>query len=512
MHLWRSGQQVLTVEARLPLDLALVPAERRQLSDSLSVRATADGVDLSVLEALTPLFQEVGGVFTADVGIAGTWEAPRLRGGLVIRDAAATMPALNVRYEGITGRLTLSGDTIRVDTMAVRSDRGRADVSGFVRLERLTRPVLALDIAAHEFKALDLKQNVSVTASGRLALRGPVIGATLTGRATVTSGVLYFADLVKKRIVNLDELVDTALISLVQEQRLGPEFESVFFDSLGIRDLELDMGSDVWLRSTEANIQLTGTVLVKKERDQYLVSGTLQAPRGTYLLKVGPMTREFVVTEGTVKYFGTPDQDAELNIEARHTVHPVPTHAQQNPEDVTVVAHITGTLLVPRVTLEVEKQDLSQTEVISYLLFGKPSFDTPGADQGGIASQQAWVRTFASVLSGELERTIVSDLGVPVDYVEIRPGGQADRLSGVQLAVGRQLGPKTFLVVDAGFCEGRAVALRSTLGLSLQFRISPEFRTEASFEPIRTCPDRVESQTGNVVRQVGFDFFWEKRY
>jgi hypothetical protein len=512
MHLWRSGQQVLTVEARLPLDLALVPTERRQLPDSLSVRAAADRVDLSLLEALTPFFEEVGGVFTADVGIAGTWEAPRLRGGLLIQDAAATIPALNVRYEGITGRLTLSGDTIRVDTMTVQSDRGRADVSGFVRLERLTRPVLALGIVAHEFKALDLKQNVTVTASGRLALRGPVIGATLTGRATVTSGVLYFSDLVKKRIVNLDELADTALISLVQEQRLGPEFESVFLDSLRIRDLELDMGSDVWLRSTEANIQLTGTVLVKKERDQYLVSGTLQAPRGTYRLKVGPVTREFVVTEGTVKYFGTPDQDAELNIEAKHTVHPVPKPAQQNPEDVTVVAHITGTLLVPRVTLKVENKDLSQTEVISYLLFGKQTFEF-GADPGGIASQQALVRTFASVLSGELERTIVSDLGVPVDYVEIRPGGQTDPLSGVQLAVGRQLGPKTFLVVDAGFCEGRAVALHSTLGLSLQFRISSEFRTEASFEPIRTCADPlVESQTGNVVRQVGFDLFWEKRY
>src|SRR2546426_9281789 len=48
----------------------------------------------------TPLLKEVAGVFTADVGIAGTWQAPRLRGGLVIRDAAATIPTLNVRYEG----------------------------------------------------------------------------------------------------------------------------------------------------------------------------------------------------------------------------------------------------------------------------------------------------------------------------------------------------------------------------------------------------------------------------
>src|SRR2546428_6665254 len=120
------------------------------------------------------------------------------------------------------------------------------------------------------------------------------------------------------------------------------------------------MGSDVWLRSSEANIQLAGTVFLKKERKEYLVSGTLQAPRGTYRLKVGPVTREFVVSQGTVRYFGTPDQDAELNIEAKHTVHAVPTPAQRNPEDVTVVAHITGTLLVPRVTLEAEKQDRSE--------------------------------------------------------------------------------------------------------------------------------------------------------
>src|SRR3989454_10296708 len=108
VHLWRSGQQVLTVAAHLPLDLALAPVAQRQLPDTLSVRATADSVDLSLLEALTPLLKEVAGVFTADVGIAGTWQAPRLRGGLVIPGAAATIPTLNVRYEGITGPLALS--------------------------------------------------------------------------------------------------------------------------------------------------------------------------------------------------------------------------------------------------------------------------------------------------------------------------------------------------------------------------------------------------------------------
>jgi translocation and assembly module TamB len=511
LHLWRMGQQILTVTAHLPLDLSLIAVAERTLPDTLSVGARVDSVDLSVLEAVTPLVREVRGVFSAEFGVAGTWHQPRLGGVVRIVRAAATIPALNVRYENVTGDLAMSGDTISVRSLSATSGDGRMDVSGFVRLLELTHPVLALKINADDFKALDLKANVTVTASGQLTLTGPVFGATLAGHATVTSGVLYFADLIEKRIINLEAFSDSALESLIQEQRLGPEFQSVFLDSLRIQGLDLDMGNDVWLRSNEANIQLTGTVTLSKERTSYLLSGTLQAPRGFYRLKIGPVTREFAVSEGTVRYFGTPDLDAELNIAAKHTVHPMAASLAGG-GDIVVVAHITGTLLVPRVTLEAERQDLSQTDVISYLFFGKPSFELTG-DPRALTDQQ-FVRTAVSVLSGELERTIVSDLGIPLDYVEIRPGASTDPFSGVQLAVGRQLGRKTFLVVNAGFCQGRPVAVNNTIGLSFQYRLGPEFRTEASFEPVRVCSadPALDPPSATVVRQVGFDLIWERRY
>jgi autotransporter translocation and assembly factor TamB len=508
LRLWRAGQQIFTVAAHLPLDLSLIAVGERMLPDTLSVIARADSVNISLLEALTPLVREMGGAFSADVGVAGTWRQPRLGGVVRILGAAATIPALNVRYENVTGNLAMFGDTISVRSLSATSGNGRMDVTGFVRLQDLTHPVLGLKINADGFKALDLKGNVTVAASGQLTLTGPVFGATLAGHATVTAGVLYFADLIEKRIVNLEEFSDSALESLIQEQRLGPEFQSVFLDSLRIRGLDLDMGDDVWLRSNEANIQLTGTVTLSKERSNYLLSGTLQAPRGFYRLKIGPITTEFAVSEGTVRYFGTPDLDAELNISAKHTVHPLPGSGTG---DIVVVAHITGTLLIPRVTLEAEHQDLSQTEVISYLFFGKPSFEL-SSDPRGLADQQA-VRTAVSLLSGELERTLVSDLGIPLDYVEIRPGASTDPFSGVQLAVGRQLGRKTFLVVNAGFCQGRAVDVTNTIGLSLQFRLTPEFRTEASFEPVRVCStDLLDTQAANSLRQVGLDLIWERRY
>jgi len=509
VHLWRSGQQVLNVTAHLPLDLALVPVAQRQLPDTLSVQARADSVDLGVLTAVTTTVQNVEGVFSADLGIGGTWEAPRLRGGLEIGHAAATIPALSVRYTNLNGSLSLRGDTIRVDSLTASSERGRAELSGYMQLERLTKPVLALNITTSEFKALDLRGYLALTASGRVALTGPVFGATLSGRGTVTSGVLHFADLLNKRVVNLDEpwvqdLIDTTLI---RTQRLGPEFESVFFDSLQVSNLQLRMGEDVWLRSNEANIQLTGLVTVNKVRNNYLLSGTLQAPRGTYRLIVGLVTREFIVRRGTVQYFGTPDLDAALDIEATHVVHPLPGPGQ--PAEITVTAHIGGTLRLPRLTLSAENADYSQAELIAFLITGRPSVELSG-------SQRAYLfGVGASLLAGELERTVVSDLGVPLDYLEIRPGDPTNRFQGTQFAAGWALGAKTFLVLNAGVCQSssRQTRFTNSLGATLQFRVSPEWRTEASFEPVRVCStDILDTQGANSLRQVGLDLIWERRY
>ena len=97
--------------------------------------------------------------------------------------------------------------------------------------------------------------------------------------------------------------------------------------------------------------------------------------------------------------------------------------------------------------------------------------------------------------------------------MENRPGASSDPLSGVQLAVGRQLGSKTFVVLNAGFCQGRPVAVTNTIGLSLSFRLRPVFSSEASFEPVRQCSsDPLDTQSATLLRQLGLDLIWERRY
>jgi autotransporter translocation and assembly factor TamB len=265
--LWRTGENVLQIETQLPLDLGIRGVKQRQVDGPLLVHARGDSVDLGILEALTPAVTRVRGMLSVDVNVGGTWEAPRFAGGVVVRDGAMSLPGLGVRYERLEGRARFQGDSLVLDNVALRSG-GRLGISGSIRLVDLSRPVLDLGFRADAFRALDVRNFLTFTGTGGLRLRGPLFQATLTGDLTANRGVLYFADLMSKRIIDLEDptiadLVDTTLLRS-QNLSLGAKFQNRFLDSLTIQDLRVQPGSDVWLRSNEANIQLGGEVVLSK--------------------------------------------------------------------------------------------------------------------------------------------------------------------------------------------------------------------------------------------------------
>ena len=506
--LWQTGENVLGIESSLPLDLALRGVEKRQVDGPLSVHARGDSVDLGIIEALSPAVRRVNGVFSADVNVNGTWDSPRLAGLVDIRNGAMSLPGLGVRYGGLNGRARFQGDSLMLDNMALTSGGGTMAITGSVRLENLARPVLNLGFRANQFQAIDVRSFLSLTATGGLQLSGPFFQARLTGGLTANSGVLYFADLVTKRIIDLEDptiadLVDTTLL---RRENLGGKFQNRFLDSLTIENLDMEMGSDVWLRSAEANIQLTGRVQLSKTRQTYTPSGTLDAVRGSYTLKIGPVIRDFTVERGSVRYFG--DLDAALDIRARHVVRAV------RGEEIPVIAVITGTLHAPKVSLESTfNPPISQTDLVSYLVTGYPANEA--ARLGQVNALETGLSYFSSALSSELERALIQDIGVPLDLIEIRPGvtraGGASTLT--QVAAGWQLGQKTFLTFNAGFCpENLSQFSYNNLGASLEFRFSREWRLQASVEPsLQTCRrDFVAPNT--IPYQIGSDLGWEREF
>jgi translocation and assembly module TamB len=513
LDLWRTGENILQVEAHLPLDLAFKGAKERRPDGPISVRAHTDSVDLGILEAVTPAVTQVHGTLGADVQVEGTWAAPRLAGKIDVKGGSMSVPGLGVRFGTVKGGAVLQGDSVVLRDVLVTSGGGRLEITGGLRLEDLSRPILGLDLRADQFRAIDVRNFLTLVGTGNLQLKGPVFGATLTGNLVTNSGVLYFADLVNKRIIDLEDptyadLVDTTLI---RRENLGAKFQNRFLDSLRISDLRLSMGSDVWLRSAEANIQLDGSVRVSKTGQDYTPTGTLNAARGSYTLKIGPVTRDFTVSRGQVSYIG--DLNAGLDIQAQHVVRTV-----RSGDEIPVIANITGTLYAPKVSLESTfRPAISETDLVSYLITGYPASEAAQVGQG--SALQTGLSYFSSALSSELERALIQDFGVPIDLIEIRPGvsssaGTAGTLT--QLAAGWQIGKKTFLTFSAGFCPDFSQLRGRTLGASLEFRFSREWKLQSSVEPtVQSCG----TLSANATRftstnpyQIGLDILWEREF
>jgi hypothetical protein len=303
----------------------------------------------------------------------------------------------------------------------------------------------------------------------------------------------------------------------VRKQKLGDDaFKNLFLESLMMDNVALQMGESFWLRSSEANIQLGGTMTVNKSKSGYRLDGTLNALRGNYTLRIGFVTRDFVVERGTVRYFGTPDLNADLDIQATHIVRPV----EGPKEEIPVIAKITGTLLAPKLALESPvRPPLSETELISYLMFGRPSFSLSSTGGAGGFDQTTALQTavayLSSALSSELQRTLITDLGVPLDYIEIRPGTSSGGVLGTQsqvaqLAAGWQIGRKWFLKLNADLCTNQTQFYPDA-----EFRVSNEFTLKTSIEPTQSCSySRGFGGTGltSVKYQVGFDLLWNREY
>lgn len=513
--LWRGTEKVLGVRGSLPLDLSLGAVAHRQLPGPLEIRVQADSADLSAANAFTTLVREVSGQLTADLGVGGSWDQPVLTGQVRVAGAALTLPSLGQRWEDIGIRLETQGNRIHVAAARGGGGGGTLDVGGDIVLQDLTRPVLDLTLDARGFQALNRRDFAGVTGTGTLRLVGPFLGAQLTGQLTVDEGFLAFADLVEKRLVNLDDPEFRAVVdsSLARAADLGPAAEVVFLDSLRIDGLRVAMGPSVWLRSSETNIQLAGDVTVSKTVEgalnPYRIDGTLRAVRGTYRLTVGPTSKDFQVTRGDVRFFGTPDLNPQLDIAAEHTVRAV------RGNDLVVRARIGGTLLEPKLSLESdERPPLSETEIVSYLLFGRPSFELVGA-ANGVRSEQAVLQGAVAGLAGlaasQLEQTLVTDLGLPLDYIAIRPGTVGDVLGTTRVEAGRQIGERTFLSLNVPLCEVRRGLSSQLFGATVAYRLSGRWRLEASVEPLlQECRALGVAPQPSTPYQIGVDLFWQR--
>lgn len=517
LRFWKLGESVLEVDAEVPYDLALAPRERRRLGGALEIRAYADSADLAILEAFTPSVRNTTGAMALDLAITGTWDAPQLEGTAAVLEGRTTIPNLGVRYGPIDGGATFAGDSMVIDTLRLSSGEGNLMIAGSVRFENLNTALLDLQIRSDRFLAINDPGFMVARPTGQVTLTGTLLQPVLRGTTVrLTESDIYFADLITKNVIDLEDPRYRNLVDLeeLRRMRLGTAFQNRFLDSLRIENLRVEVGPDVWLRSNEAEIQLEGEVQVSKLRREYIVAGDLNTPRGEYTLDIrGLVSRKFIIDHGTVRYFGTSDLNAELDIQATHRVR------AYDGDEVPIQARITGTLQVPRVELSAPGRNLASADIVSYLVFGRSEAQLAASSARG-TGEALLAQAALTMVAGEVERSVVQEGTLGLDLFEFRPGVSPDGgLSGFsRFSAGMQLGPRWFVALNAGFCLGGDQAGPITarnFGASIEYRFARDWRVQASAEPVQACVSTQLSDAINTIArryQLGVDLFWEREY
>lgn len=516
------GQTAVTAQASVPMDLSLFGYKWRG-TEALTGSVVAENADLSLAQTLfkKSVLRDASGRLSVNVTASGTPRAPIFNGTLSVANGSATVGALGVPISGITanlsGRKTATGaDSVRLDALhavTVAADgkpAGRLDATGWVKnlIVKGSPPSFLLNVTANNFHAYNKRSvaEVFVTTTTPLLLRGNVLASTLSGALYVDHGSIFLADrdIARKQAVQF--------ISETTVNRANADVAarwSTFMTNLNPL-VSVTLGNDVRLRSKEANVKLTGSLSLQTSTDRSTrrlastgepvpvasLEGILRTESGTYNLNLGLVQREFTVQpDGTVTFSGAADNPT-LDIKAKYDV------KQYKDRDLGVIVHLSGPVL-PYLGIIFESTadyTISQSDLLSYLLTGKPGFDFAGNPN----SSQILVSFLGPTLSALAADRLRQQLGSFVDAFQFQFGayGQegttttkfSDAFYNATIAAEKQIKNNLFVSLNTGLCQfnpnfagGNAL---TAFGAKIEYRVGPGLAIQTAYDPptaSRTC-------------------------
>lgn len=487
------NRTVLEANAIVPLDLAFAAVAERRLDEPIEARIRADSLPLSLPAALIPGFSRVRGGVSGALTIAGTTREPRLEGRFDVTRGGGVWDATGVEYRDLAASLTLAGRGTVLVSASVRAGGGTANVSGTLDLEPLSNPGFDVVLRTRDFQTAR-RRDAELFTTGEVRLGGRYQRPLVSGRLRVERGALDLDEVWRQyQVMELDEAmlfaaVDTSVVSIRQ---FLPASQNPFMKNLRV-DVALDLGRDVWLRSRQMNVEITGGLSVDfdRRREDLRMTGGLTALRGMYQL----YGRRFEVREGEIEFHGTPGIDPNLRIVAVYLAR------TSDREPLEIRAVVSGTLLSPRVALSsLSEPPIGESDLVSYLIFGRPTYalgsresQTLAAAGGsslgrlgalGIGAVGPSVLGYAA--SG-LE-TVAQSVGF-ADYVAITAdrygtaeaeGGFGSLLPAARFNIGWYLSEELFLSLSQRLSGGAAV---QEPAVRLEWRFHPTWTIEAFSE------------------------------
>ncbi|REJ80315.1 MAG: hypothetical protein DWQ30_12950 [Acidobacteria bacterium] len=409
-----------------------VTAATQPLRGALRMRVD----DLSFVQGLTDQISDLEGSVRADLDVAGTVEAPELRGVAALEGGRASLPELGIELMDLglvvrgdrletaasvatPGAEASAGQPLRIEG-SLRSGGGTLRISGQSPLIPRPEDPLVLALEGEELLAMNTRE-IELYASPDLELR-------FDGERLALSGEVV----VPRAEIEIDEAPEGTVEASPDVVVIGRESPAAAGDlPLALR-VRVVLGDDVDVEALGLDAEPKGSLLLVDEpgRPTY-GSGEIDVSGGTF----EAYGQDLRIERGRLVFSGPidlPRVDLRAYRQAR--------------DGVVAGLEARGPLDAPEITLWSEPP-MSQADQLSYILLGRP-IDSVGQSEG----DSDLVAKAASALGLKGGNLLAERLGARFGLEEARletDGG----LEEASLVLGKYLTPRLYVAYGVGLFE-----------------------------------------------------------
>ncbi|MDF2867367.1 MAG: translocation/assembly module TamB [Gammaproteobacteria bacterium] len=390
--------------------------------------------DLAILGALDPNITDVKGLLQLNLQLAGTIAEPSLSGRANLRQAGFSIPAFGTQIEQLQGTATGRADgKINYELTAQAGADSHLKLTGNADL--FAKPFTSKSVLTGINALIVNNEQYQVTAEPELELltQGPQL--KLTGSIYIPKANLQPTNF-SQQVIELPEdivvigkqpVTTGSVVPLVTEIKLKLS-DKVHLDAKGLKG------------NIEGNL-----VIYDKPQQATTATGQLNVLNGSYNVYGENLT----IHNGRLIFAGGNIDNPGLNIKASRSI------KTSLLDEITVGVNAQGRLKQPKVTLFSEPANLSQADILSYILTGSPANQLSGA-KGQLLFKAATALSPGSNQMGNLKKDLQTNLGL--DELDVGTVQQYSKEKGAMvqntsLILGKQLTPRLHIGYSMGIAE-----------------------------------------------------------
>lgn len=502
----------LTAKGSLPLS-ALQPRPpgvtghvEAPAAENVDLVITSSRVDLGLIQGFTRELTKVTGTVQADVHVTGSARDPHLNGYVDLQNGAFGVVRGGESYSGLTTRVDLAGDRIRVHKLELHDDHGRTlTIEGELAVHEGQAGAVNIAFDTDHFEIIDNDLG-ELNVGAHLKLTGEVRHPRLVGEVRTDAARIEVDKLLLMFANPYSEEAMPDVISAQETTRSEKGADEATRDALArgreiraenapaqnapaspaaapqtglFSALELDVhvvapdnfvvrGSD--LRPGGASASQVGSVnatvgadlqLQKRENGSVIIRGTANTVRGFYEFQ----GRRFTIERGgTMQFDGLPQVNPDLNISADRLI---PNTG------VTAKIQVTGTARAPKITLSSDPPGLDEADILSLIVFNR------SVNELGTGERASLAETAGGIASGFIASSLGRSIGkaLDIDLFEITTSDSETGETAGGLMLGKQVSEKAFVRFRQQFGQ------RSFTEFMLEYQLAKFLRAETRLAP-----------------------------